>query len=568
MKLLLFLLLLLPSSITAQISSSDVQSEKTIVERLSKHYPNIKDSNELNLTLKKELSPLDNKSSVIITNVFTANFTADVKDELNSTSDSLFKEALQQTKQINRTDLELWTTTQYAFYLYTYRKYEASFPFFIASIRNLDKIDTQLIISPCETYKKIGFFLMTNGDYQTANTYLLAAKKYVLPNSSELASILNNLGMVSLKTNKLAIAEKYFNETISVATASKDQLTYAKALGNIAEIKLAQKKHDEAIKLLHTDIIISKKLDNTKNTIYAMVSLAKVYLTQGDVTKANELLHEAASYAASKTYLKSSGYEITALILQIAKQTGNDKEELTSRRNLEALKETLAEMDGQDVIRKVRWAMEKEKLQFGIDNEKAKRQRETYGKLLALFGCFLLILVIFFIVKRFKTKITTEKNEYDEKILKLTLDKETSEQKLQINHQTLQSYKTFLSEKNEQIKELEGEIANIKQTSSTYSDNYQHKIQELLNSHLLDSESWIAFKTSFIQNYPQYYQHLTKNFIGLTDSHLRIIFLSKLEMSNIEIARILGLTVDAVKKAKHRLRKKYSEDYASLFDEG
>ena len=565
MKLLLFLFLLLPSSITAQISLSDVQSEKTVIERLAKRYSNIKDTNELSLELKKELSILDNKSSIILTNVFKANFTADIKDELNSTSDSLFKEALQQTKQANRADLELWTTTQYAFYLYTYRKYEASFPFFIFSIRNLDRIDTTLIISPCETYKKIGFFLMTVGDYETANNYLLAAKKYVSQNSSELASILNNLGMVNLKTKKLAIAEKYFNETIAVATASKDQLTYAKALGNIAEIKLAQKKHNEAIKLLNSDILISKKLDNTKNTIYAMVLLGKVYLAQGNISKANELLHEAETYAQSKTYLKSSDYEISSLILQIAKQTGNTKEELSSRRNLEALKETLAEMDGQDVIGKVRWAMEKQKLQFGIEDEKAKRERETFAKVIALISCFLLLVVIFFVVKRFRTKIIIEKTEYDEKISKLSLDKETSEQKLIINHQTLQSYKTFLIEKNEQIKELEDEIAKIKQTSSAYSDNYQGKIQELLNSHLMDSESWTAFKTSFIQSYPQYYHHLTKNFIGLTDSHLRIIFLSKLEMSNIEIARILGLTLDAVKKAKHRLRKKYSEDYASLF---
>ena len=36
-------------------------------------------------------------------------------------------------------------------------------------------------------------------------------------------------------------------------------------------------------------------------------------------------------------------------------------------------------------------------------------------------------------------------------------------------------------------------------------------------------------------------------------------------MDNIEIARILGLTIEAVKKAKQRLKKKYV-NYDSIFD--
>ncbi|RZL63799.1 MAG: hypothetical protein EOO93_07550 [Pedobacter sp.] len=135
-----------------------------------------------------------------------------------------------------------------------------------------------------------------------------------------------------------------------------------------------------------------------------------------------------------------------------------------------------------------------------------------------------------------------------------------------MNSQTLQSYKTYLGEKNDQIKELEVEMAKIKESSTAYSEKYKSKIEALLNSHLLDNDTWVEFKSAFIQQHSNYYQNLIQNFKDLTDSNLRMIFLLKLEMNNAEIARILGLTLEGVKKSKQRLRKKYGEQYEALFN--
>ncbi len=55
------------------------------------------------------------------------------------------------------------------------------------------------------------------------------------------------------------------------------------------------------------------------------------------------------------------------------------------------------------------------------------------------------------------------------------------------------------------------------------------------------------------------------DFSDLTESNLRIITLLKLELSNQEISSLLGITIDAVKKSKQRLRKKFGEQYEELF---
>ena len=568
-KSILFLIFILfPLSIFAHFFESGLTTDKYVIETLTQKYPSAKTNSQLKTLLAQELQPLNlknSKSPEVIANVFVANKTSNELDELNSTSTHLFKKALLTSKQLNRKDLELWVTVQYGFYLYTYRKYETSFPLFMHAIKDLDEMAVEQIIQPVETYKKISFFLMTAGDYEKAKAYLLMAKKYAEPNSKELGSITDNLGLNSVYQNDLTKAEKYFKEALAIATAAKDTLRYAKALGNIAEIKFKQKDYEQAIDLLNRDIAISKQLDNTQNTIYALVLLSKSYLAMGNINEANVHLQLAKKYAQTKTYLKSSAYEINSLILAIAKQTGNTTEELTARRNLEELKDALTHLDGKDAITKVGWQMEKKKLELNIQEEKAEREKETLIKIITLFGCVLLIVLIAFLIRHYQQKIKNEKADYDKKILSIRLDKVNSEQKLNVNHQTLESYKAYLAEKNSQIEKLEVEIAKIKTSSAIYLETYSSQMQDLLKSHLMDNESWLIFKALFTKTYPEYYEFLIRDFPKLTESHQRVVFLSKLEMNNTEIARILGLTIDAVKKAKQRLRKKYGDKYDLLF---
>jgi tetratricopeptide (TPR) repeat protein len=568
-KLLLSLIfVLLPCCLIARIFETEQTADQTIIETIAKQYPLVKNNAELKILLQNSLGEWrveNSKSAEIITHVFSANKNAAELDRLNSTSTDLFKKALLKARELNRSDLEIWVSIQYGFYLYTYRKYEASFPLFMYCIKTLDQTAAEQVILPGETYKKIAYFLNSVGDYEKSDEYLQLAGKYAGANRSEQASIIDALGQNSVKRNDLVKAEEYFKKAFALAKASKDEMRYAKVLGNLAEVKFKQGHHDIAINLLNQDITISKQLSNTQNTIYALVLLGKVYLAKGNVGEARSQLQLAQQYAQSKTYFKSSDYEINLLILEIARHTGNDKDELSARRNLEDLKSQLKGMDGREVIMKMGWETEKNKLGLKITAEKNRRQRESYLKIAALAGCVMLLITIGFLIKVYRNKIKVEKTEHEKKVLSLTLEKVNSEQKLNANHQTLESYKAYLKEKHSQIEELEFEINKAKQSSSAHLETYSINMQNLLDSHLMSNASWIDFKRFFIQTYPDYYQFLLQNFTGLTDSHLRIIFLTKLEMDNSETARILGLTVEAVKKAKQRLRKKYGKEYDSLF---
>ena len=72
----------------------------------------------------------------------------------------------------------------------------------------------------------------------------------------------------------------------------------------------------------------------------------------------------------------------------------------------------------------------------------------------------------------------------------------------------------------------------------------------------MTDENWNNFKKVFASEKADFVSYLENNFSDLTESNLRF--------NDIEIAHLLGITPDSVKKAKQRLQKKY-DNYELIF---
>ena len=129
----------------------------------------------------------------------------------------------------------------------------------------------------------------------------------------------------------------------------------------------------------------------------------------------------------------------------------------------------------------------------------------------------------------------------------------------------MESYAIYLAEKNNQIESLHNEILKIRNSASSNIEQKEQKLQKLLDSHLMTDDNWKTFKNIFTENYPIFYQNLSMSFNDLTESHLRLITLTKIGLTNNEIASLLGISIDAVKKSKQRLRKKFGEKADQIF---
>ena len=258
--------------------------------------------------------------------------------------------------------------------------------------------------------------------------------------------------------------------------------------------------------------------------------------------------------------------EINEYLLEIAKLEGKKDNELKIRQNLEILENTLKTMDGKDVLAAVGWKTERNRLEYNIALEKDRAEKESTIKTFAIVISILLLIVILLLARSFQIRTKARETRYEKKLLQLTLDKIQSENNLNATAQTVSSYKNYLLEKNSQIEKLEKEIENNRLNPTSNQEKYVSQIDDLLKSHLLTQENWINFKNAFYLEKPVYSKYLDENFPDLTDANLRVIYLTQLELNNTEIARILGVTLAAVKKTKQRLRLKYGEKYDTLFE--
>ena len=138
------------------------------------------------------------------------------------------------------------------------------------------------------------------------------------------------------------------------------------------------------------------------------------------------------------------------------------------------------------------------------------------------------------------------------------VDKISSENKLHASQKTIQSYTEYLTEKNKQIQVLEFEIKNLKDVSPDFAEK-KSELENILQTHLMTQENWEKCKLAYRKEYSEDYQKIMELYPDLTDSNLRIVILSRLGFTNNEMTRILGVTIEGIKKAKQRLRKKYGE---------
>ena len=569
--ILFLLLFVLPIHNNAQFfyAKENAEKRKIIIEKLSLNTNMYNDKQDVEQSINsyfQDFKLKDESFKQIITSVYKAKIVAAKEDQINNESNTLFKKAIDLATKKDDTSLKIWTSLSYGFYLYTYRQYDESYPHFVYCIQKLNEINPNEIIQPLDTYKKISYFLVTANENDLSIKYLKEAERIADPLSHDMGAIKDGMGICYLNKNDFKSAEKYFSAALKISKLNKDKLREAKVYGNLGEMEFQKGNYRKAVELITKDIEISRRQNTDKNTMFALIKLCKAHLKLKNISEAKVALYEAEKIAETKSYYKSSLLEINEYLLEIAKLEGKTDNELKIRQNLEILENTLKTMDGKDVLAAVGWKTERNRLEYNIALEKDRAEKESTIKTFAIVISILLLIVILLLARSFQIRTKARETRYEKKLLQLTLDKIQSENNLNATAQTVSSYKNYLLEKNSQIEKLEKEIENNRLNPTSNQEKYVSQIDDLLKSHLLTQENWINFKNAFYLEKPIYSKYLDENFPDLTDANLRVIYLTQLELNNTEIARILGVTLAAVKKTKQRLRLKYGEKYDTLFE--
>ena len=503
----------------------------------------------------------------ILYNALMAEYYIDEIDKQDPKIVSLYNDALSLAKSNKDDGFLIWIETQLGFYYYRHNQYEKALTYFNKTTRALENSNSQIVPEKASVYKKNAYFFQTIKNYPTAIALLKEALQWCETTCSEYNSILFSLGCNYLISDDYQQAQYYLEESRKVAIQNNDELQYAKATG---ELGLLHRKLGDlklAKKLLKEDIEISDKIQEGRNSMYARIHLGTLLIETKELENASLELHKALDYAQSKEYLKGYEYDIYKLLLQIAQQLNNTQEEISIRRHLDELSSLISDTESEDKVNQLKWQAQNEQIKWQLSSSSSKlsKAKNTMWYATLSFIGILGIFIYLYISNRKKSKIQV--HELDEMIAAFQREKSEAETHLNQTTQSLSSYQQYLEEKNIQIKQLQKELKNLKKANlSTSLQKQKTGIEDLLNSHLMTDENWGNFKNSFIAEKDIVYNAIKDQLPDLTESNLRMVMLHVLGLNNTQIANTLGITNEAVKKSKQRMRKKYGNQFDDLLE--
>ncbi|MBR9914570.1 MAG: hypothetical protein GYB32_07040 [Algicola sp.] len=135
------------------------------------------------------------------------------------------------------------------------------------------------------------------------------------------------------------------------------------------------------------------------------------------------------------------------------------------------------------------------------------------------------------------------------KVIRENLNKD-----LEYKTKELTTHALHLAKKNEVLNDLK-EKAKVFKADTNADPGYQMLIQTI-NFDLQDDNNWENFRKYFEEVHKDFNANAQKKYPNITPNDLRLMALLKMNLSSKEIANILNISSDGIKKARQPLRKK------------
>jgi tetratricopeptide (TPR) repeat protein len=438
--------------------------------------------------------------------------------------------------------------------------------------------------------------LFKDYDFKIAEKLTLEALEHAreLKDSILLGSIFNTIGNMKDNVNESNNAEKYYNRALQVFKGINNDSLKAKVYNNLGILYDNREKFDTAQLFFKNAAAANLQKKNFLGLAINYLNLGYSYILSGDHKKGLAYLNKSHEIALSNDYqrimpyiynnyseyyLDKRNYSEAAINaekgLSVARDHHNRlqeryalqllKEAYFNDKNLlkayECAEELISVNDSINQYKKLkeidllemRYAFEQERDQQQYQREllKAKiRQKELSVTLIALGGGLAIVLLVFLYVlqhSRMKRKNLEQKATL--------LEKEKLQQQLEFKNKELTTNVMYLVKKNEFITDISKKLKNTDLVDDDQKNNTIDRIIAEMDRSISE-DNWADFEMRFQEVHIDFYNKLSKQFSDLTPNDLRLCAFLRLNMTSKEIAGITYQSVDSLKTARYRLRKK------------
>lgn len=413
-------------------------------------------------------------------------------------------------------------------------------------------LDKELSSAKSDDYPEMARDLMQIGKaYYYFQDYALAGKYFkkaiVLPetpfNTMVMNDARNTLGLCYQQLSDLDSSDYYFNEVLKT-TFPEATVWKRIATGNLGANMYLRKQYDKAVPLLETDFNGAVAENDYGCAAGASIILADIFRDKGKMELA------AAFIAHAQDNIKKAEqpdrlrllYPVMSKWYAAAGDTERSKQYVDS--SVTAFNRYNERFSALKVLRaQQKVDLQKAELQaaaFTLERQRKIAERNLLI-LLVLILCVITVLTYF-----------VQKKRQLAKDIKL----QAATQELEIAALNLNRFTESILEKNKLIEQLQG------RSSEEDKAGIFHELQQ---STILTEDDWQSFQLLFDKAYPGFIPRVKEKHPELSIGELRYFVLSRLNLSNKEMAAMLGVSPNAIQVMRHRIRKRLSlSDTVSL----
>ncbi len=396
------------------------------------------------------------------------------------------------------------------------------------------------------------------GDYSNAIRYFKESMNAPAPWASTgyLHETQNTIGLCFQALKQYDSAVYYFQQAHDRALELKNQFWAALTDGNKGYTYYLMGDYDRAFPLMEADFRASVEAGETGSAMNAALGLAAISLYRGNTAAAEQYIAYARQYI-NRDYINQNVSYYRSLYL-ISKLRGNFRDAVLYGDSFLYFRDSQSKISDSRIISQARLKVEVDQHVNELKLLESSRSRQVLIRNGLLIGLVLVGVIAALLVNR---HLIRKRKEFE-----LTaLEKKHALEALERSRQELHAFTSALKEKNDLIESFRLEIDKLRQTD--IGSERIEQLNQLVNASLLTEEDWKQFRLLFDKVYPGFFIRLKEKMPDLGSADTRLMALTKLQLSQKEMAAMLGVGYDAIRKARQRLRQKINLPGEGSLDE-
>ncbi|MCB0698556.1 MAG: tetratricopeptide repeat protein [Chitinophagales bacterium] len=424
-------------------------------------------------------------------------------------------------------------------------EYIKAFEYLVKYKYLLDELSNEEYPKKKAYYSLLGDVYYTFEDYEQAKHYIRHALALPAYSTNLDHGLYNTYGLAMRNTGRYDSALYCFNKVIEISTLENDVWATI-SRGNIGIIYYLQGKYKEAKPLLKEDVERALKAREYDNISNQLIRLADIYRMTGNDDSARYYARIAHNYIHYGRDTYKHAVKLYSLLSDMAMEDGDTRRALLFKDSIAIAKDSVArkrdvlimakaQITAQDEANKIKVA------QIVKEKELSIQKRNNLIIILSLATVIGLLLLT---------------NQYNRR-KKLKAEKDLADNKLISASHRLSIFTKNLQEKNQLIENFTEEIERLQALPcSNELPDTKNNLAKLQSSIILTDEQWDEFRVLFETVHGGFLNRLKDKLPDLTPAETRFMALSKLNLSNKEMAGMLGIGLSGMRNYKYRLRKK------------